>query len=145
MWKNKSWKNVLQWNKGIVSSVWNVRSNFFVCLFVCLFYLKCLLTCNCHCYTDDGTDGLGQLHTWSPELNKNNETWRTPSIYDIWTYLNISEIWTTRKRKFRIFTYQVPIFEYVIYQFLQIHSKYCDLFRWQSCVLKECLSIFSFT
>ena len=33
LWKNKSWKNVLQRNnKGIVSSAWNVRSKLFVCL-----------------------------------------------------------------------------------------------------------------
>ena len=75
--KNNSWKNLLQWSKGIVSSAWNVRSKFFVCLF---HLLKLLLTCNGDCHTDDDTDGLGQLHTWSPELNKNDKTWRASSI-----------------------------------------------------------------
>ena len=76
--KNNSWKNLLQWSKGIVSSAWNVRSKFFVCLFVP--FIKVILTCNGDCHTDDDTDGLGQLHTWSPELNKNDKTWRASSI-----------------------------------------------------------------
>ena len=54
---------------------------FFTCVW--FFHLKLLLTCNGHCHTDDDTDGLGQLHTWSAEWNKNNETWGTSSIYGI--------------------------------------------------------------